>query len=118
MSLVLHQKKKMHVSKLIYRLATKQAWTHTKTHTLKALEGWCMIEKEQTIPGLKKKNLAALNASAEESHGPESLIVHAGNKADLFNDSQYVSARVSYKSDGAKGISICPHTPVNIIITA
>lgn len=33
------KKKKMHARKLIYRLATKQAWTHTKTHTLKALEG-------------------------------------------------------------------------------
>lgn len=58
------------------------------------------------IPGReKKKKLAALNASAEESQGPESPIIHTGNKADLFNYTQYVTARVSHRFDATGGIS-------------
>lgn len=79
--------KKKHASKLIYRLATKQTWTHTKTHTLKALEGWCMIQKAQMISGLKKE----VGSFKRKCKGPESLIVRTGNKDDLFDYTQYVT---------------------------
>lgn len=89
--------------------------TYKDTH-IKGFRGLVHDWKRANNPGPKKKNLAALNASAEESHGPERLVVHTGNKADLFNYSQYVSARVSHKSDATKGIGISHHTPVQIII--
>lgn len=89
--------------------------TYKDTH-IKGFRGLVHDWKRANNPRPQKKNLAALNASAEESRGPESLIVQAGNKADLFNYSQYVSARVSYKSDATEGIGISLHTPVNIII--
>lgn len=61
--------------------------------------------KSTNDPGTKKRSWQLLIASAEESQGPESPIIHTGNKADLFNYTQYVTARVSHKLDATRGIS-------------